>query len=288
MPIRVVHESHCPEIGPVCAQRDEPPQLHDQTFQVVDLRAIVEYGLASRWSVEAQVTSRLTITRIQYKRLDGTVFEPDYPNIHHRNETLAGVADPWLAVRGAWVLGGFQAMGRLGVTLPLGRTEPNPFVLGEMGLEHQHIQFGTGTFNPVLGVEIARPLERWNLQGYAQAMLVLYENEHGYRAGHRLGGGVSVDHALLDRLSLGAGVDVLQEKPERWDGMVMQDGNLGRTDILVGGLLTYFTRPFAASLTVKVPVYQNIVQAEDEHADLSYPIVLGLTVRALFDVAPPR
>ncbi len=30
--MNVVHRSDCPDIGPVCAEREEPPQLHDQQF----------------------------------------------------------------------------------------------------------------------------------------------------------------------------------------------------------------------------------------------------------------
>jgi hypothetical protein len=283
MPIRVVHESHCPEIGPICARRDEPSQLHDQTFQVAELRAMIEYGLAAHWSVEVQAPLRLTATRIRYRRLDGTVFEPDYPNIHHRNETLVGLADPSLAARSAWLLGGFQITTRLGSTLPLGRTEPNPFTLGELGFEHQHLQFGTGTFNPILGLEVLRTLEHWELQGYAHAMLTVYQNAYGYRAGHRIGGGLSADRALFGPLRAAAALDVLHEEPERWGGEVMQDGNLGRTGVLVGGSLTYSTSTAAISLTVKLPVYQHIVQVENERAELSYPIILGLNVGTVVD-----
>jgi hypothetical protein len=281
MPLDVVHESHCPDIGPICAERDEPPQIHDQTFHNFELRATAEYGFAEHWSAEAQIPFRITSTRIEYKRLDGTVFEPDYANIHHRDETLVGLSDPWLSARTHWTFADIRLSGRLGVTIPLGRTEPNPFVLGEMGREHQHIQFGTGTFNPLAGIELAWALDDWMLRTYAQGIVMLYENSHGYRAGHRIGGGVSADYAFVERFRASAGIDILHEEPERWDGAIMQDGNLGRTDVLAGVGVSYVTERSAATVTVKTPVYQDIVQAGDEHADLSYPIVVGVAVQTV-------
>jgi hypothetical protein len=279
MPLHVVHETHCPEIGPICAVRDEPPHLHDLSIHTSELRLTGEYGLVEHLSAEVQVPLRLTVNRIVYRRLDGTEFEPDYPNIHHRNETLFGIGDPWLAVRSGWPLSGFLVSGRLGVTLPLGSTEPDPFERGERGLEHQHIQFGTGTFNPVVGIEVARSLERWTFSGYGQLVLMLYENGHGYRAGHRVAGGLGVDYAIVTPLQIGASVDLVHEAPERWDGRIQQDGNLGRTDLLVGLAARYTTGPLSFGLSARLPAHQWIVHTEDEHAELSTPIILGLDAR---------
>src|SRR4051794_37812643 len=43
--MHVVHSEYCPEIGPICTQRAEPPQLHDQRLYAAELRPIIGVGL---------------------------------------------------------------------------------------------------------------------------------------------------------------------------------------------------------------------------------------------------
>lgn len=284
--VNVVHSELCPEIGPICREREEPPQLHDQLFYVAELRPIVEVGLTERFGLEAQVPLRFNRTTVVFRRLDGTAFTPDYENIHHRNETLMGLGDPWVSGRGAWRLGGVALVGRLGVSLPLGRTEANPFALGAQGLAHQHLQFGTGTFNPVMSLDVAGMLGRFRLQGYGQTQLFLYRNGDGYQAGNRFTVGASVETAVVQRLRVSLGADVVNEQPERWNGEVQQDGNVGRTDVLAGAMLTYPIGTLAVGLSVKVPVYQHFIQVEHSHDEdpgqLRYPAIINLMLHRSF------
>ena len=282
--VRVVHSAHCPEIGPICAERDEPPQLHDQRFTIVEARLVGVYAVTEHLGVELQLPLKLNRTRVEYQRLDGTPFTPDYPNIHHRNETLWGLGDPWLLGRLAGGGAGITFTGRAGVSLPLGSTEPNPFELGEMGLEHQHVQLGTGTVDPILALEVGRMLgRRVRLAAQGQAQLVLYENGEGYRAGNRYAGGLQARVSVLPSLSISLTADLVNERAERWDGEVLQDGNLGRTDVLLGGGATYAVGGYALTAAVRVPVHQDIAQAGDEAGQLSYPAIVELTVGRTFE-----
>jgi len=65
--MRVVHAEACPEIGPICAARDEPPQLHDQRFYSAELRLFGALGLTESLGVEVQVPLRL-LWRAQHNR----------------------------------------------------------------------------------------------------------------------------------------------------------------------------------------------------------------------------
>lgn len=279
--MRVVHSIECPEIGPICQQRPEPPQLHDQTFWVAELRAIAELQLWERLSVEAQLPLRLSATTVRYLRPDGTPFELDYEDIHHRNETLVGLGDPWLSVRGRLEALEILFAGQAGTTLPLGRTEPDPFALGDLGLAHQHVQFGTGTFQPLLGLEALRHLGPVDLRAHAVAQVSIAQNHHGYQAGTRIAGGLEAA-ASLDRWRVRGGVNVFHEEPERWSGIIQQDGNLGRTDVLVGASVAYPFGELSVEATVQVPVYQRIIHGADEDGQLTYPAILGISVQRLF------
>lgn len=282
--VRVVHESRCPEIGPICQVRDEPPNLHDQSLVVGELRGLLEYGFSDTFSAELQVPVKLTDTSIIFRRLDGTPFEPDYGNIHHRNETLFGFGDVWLSLRGQRSFGDVAVGARAGVSLPTGRTEENPFELGEAGIEHQHIQLGTGTFDPLLGLDVTVPAGPIGLRAYGQAQLVLYENGQGYRAGHRYGAGALGSAPLNSWLSVSAGLDLIVERPERWDGAIRQDGNLGRTDLLAGAAATFLAGAVELTVGLKVPVYQHVIQSEVEPGELTYPGLLMFSASRVFQL----
>jgi hypothetical protein len=282
--VRVVHTAVCPDIGPVCAEREEPPQLHDQRFNIAELRLTAAYGVWRWLGVEAQIPLRLNATRIEYTRLDGTPFEPDYEQIHHRNETLFGPADPWLLMRVDLPLGSVAVTAKAGASLPVGSTEPNPFVLGDMGMRHQHIQLGAGTVAPVASISAAMPIGgSWRAQAHAQAQPFVAENEHGYRPGDRYSGGVSGGRAF-GPVTVLAGVDLAAERSERWDGEVLQDGNLGRTDLLLGARASYQLGDYVLGLGVRVPIYQRIVTAGDEHGQLTYPAIVELSVERGFEL----
>lgn len=257
--------------------REEPPNLHDQAVRVGELRVAVEYALTDRIGLQLQAPIKLMNTAITYRRLDGTAFVPDWVGIHHRDETLVGVTDPWLTGRIAGELAEFALVGRLGLSLPLGSTVPNPFVAGHEGLEHQHFQFGTGTVNPIVAGEIARRFGEWTASGHLLAMLVPYENGYGFQAGHRLAGGVSVGGELVGKLGGMLGIDVVHEAAERWDGVVQQDGNLGRTDVLAAATLSYPVGEQVFTLSVRTPVYQRVVGGQ-----VSYPAIVSLGVERVF------
>jgi hypothetical protein len=277
-----VHESHCPDIGLICLERNEPPQIHDQTLYVGELRVILDYAFTDNWAIEAQIPLKLTDTSIVYRRLDGTVITPAYGNIHHRNETLYGFGDPWLSARAAFAIGSIGLSAKAGITLPLGRTEEDPFALGRVGIEHQHLQFGTGTVNPVLSLGAAHRTGPIEVAATFEALFVLYENTHGYRAGHRFFGGLLASLDLFDWLTLSLGADLANEQPERWGGEVQTDGSLGRTDLLLGGGATVRVLDLDITLSVRIPAYVHIIMHEDEPGEVSYPGLFSIAIGRVF------
>ena len=273
--VRTTHESECPDIGPICAVRDEPPQIHDQRFTVGELRASVAHAFTESLGADLQVPLRLNHTTIQFRRLDGTPVTLDYENIHHRNETLFGLGDPWVLGRYTFPLGLVRLSARAGFTVPLARTVEDPFALGRAGLPHQHVQFGSGTVQPLLALEAERTWDSWSAQAWGHAQLAVAENSHGFRPGHRFGIGVSGELRLVGSLRASVGADLANEQPEQWGGVIQQDGNLGRTDVLVGGGLFWGTRDMQLGLTLRVPVYSHII---GHHGQLEYPGLLSLNV----------
>lgn len=282
--IHVTHEAGCADLAACDEQPVQPLYLHDQRIFPGELRAIGELGMTASLGVEVQVPLRLVHASIEYTTPDRQPYEPLNPGIHHRDETLFGLGDPWLLGRWAGQLGGLMVSARAGFSIPLGSTEPNPFVLGDSGTRHQHIQFGSGTFEPILAVDFSKPLGPWLYLAYAQGQMALYENGHGFQSGMKTSGGVQAGRRIWRTVTGALGLETLHEGPERWDGKIRQDGSLGRTEVLLTLSLVQAFRTGSLGLSARVPVYRDIVEGDEPPGTLSSPLMLGLSASRTFSV----
>jgi len=260
----------------------ESTVVHDQNIALSELRISAELGLADDVGLSLTLPVRMVDTSIRY--LDGSGMEVAIAaeGIHHRNETLFGVVDPWLLAHWHQQLGKLSVDLRGGVSLPLGETEEDPFALGDAGLPHQHVQFGTGTINPVLGVEFDRDLGPLSLWGFALTQQVMAENGKGYRGGDRYSGGIGASSPLgTRRWNFELGGELQAETAEEWNGIRHDDdGNRGRVDILAAAAVgRAIGGGFHGFLGLKVPVYTHVVGGQ-----LEFPAVLEVGVARLFEL----
>lgn len=169
------HVAQCPDVAPECAVTTIPPHEHHARMELTHTELEADYGLREKLQLELRLPYDVKAQRVRYTTLTGAPLLPPYGDIHHRTETLRGISDPSLSLGWApaagWIVG-------LGTTLPAGHTVPNPIVLGREGKTHEHIQFGSGTFEPLLTAQWTRG--RFVVAG--EAKLSLYENSHGFRA----------------------------------------------------------------------------------------------------------
>jgi hypothetical protein len=252
---------------------DEPPVAwHVQDITVADAAFVTEYGIARGLGLSLTAFYRQATTRVRFQdeaRQDVVVPGGD---IHHRNETLDGPGDPWALLVTGRAFGPWSLGVRGGVSIPIGRTEENPFALGRQGLSHQHIQFGAGTWNPLAGVTLGRRLGAATLTGSVLARIVTYENDHGYRAGNRYDLSLRAERRLHGPWLVAGGLDLAREDAERWNGVIEEEGNLGRTDLLAAFALAHrMGAAGAATLQVRVPL---LVRASGAQVD--YPVIVSL------------
>jgi hypothetical protein len=280
--VHVVHEAGCADLDDCAEQPVQPLYLHDQHLYPAELRLSVEYGLSALLGVEAQLPFRAVGTAIDFTTPTGGAYEPLDADVHHRDETVAGIADPWLLLRVGGRVGDVWLAARPGLTFPLGSTEEDPFALGDRGVRHQHIQLGTGTFDPVLVLEANAPIETFQLQVFVQGKVSLYENTHGYRAPARIDAGTSIGHALIGDLGGSVGLDLSHETHERWSGVVRQDGNLGRTELLAALGLTYTLGASMLTLQARFPIVRHIVEGSEKPGTLSSPLMLSFGFAHMF------
>ena len=273
-----VHREDCPDIGPICAVRAEPPQRHHTVLYAGELRLQAELGVAAGWAAQLSLPVRLFNTSTRYTDLGDTSITLDYPSLHHRDETLVGLGDVQVIVHRALRAGVVRLGARAGLSLPFGTVHEDPFRLGDLGLPHEHLQFGTGTVDPILALDASVPVLGVTAAAWALAQLPLYQGPQGYRAGARVLGGATVSRPF-GALSLRLGATVLHEEAERWHGAVPQsDGNEGRTDLyLAPGLTWNFAGEWMLSADVDLRVYSHTVNAQ-----LDLPVVLQLGIGRLF------
>jgi hypothetical protein len=234
--------------------------------------------------VEAQFPFRYVRTTIEYTTPDGKPYEPLDPEVHHRDESLLGIGDPWVLVRWSGDLGGTTISARVGASVPVGRTETNPFILGSQGKRHQHIQFGTGTVDPILALDLSKAFGRWLVSGYGQGQASLYENSHGYRSGLRISAGAQTGRKIWRSLTGSLGLEGLYEGPERWDGRIQQDGNLGRSEVLAALSLVHAFPKTTLGMSARVPIYRHIVAGDEPSGKFSSPLMLGIFAGRTFSI----
>lgn len=285
-PIRTSHVSECPDIGPVCDTRDVPPQVHDQHILLSELRAHAEYGMTPHLALSLVAPFRVVRTSIDFTNLAGEPIVPaEGENLHHRDETVSGVSDPWLLLR--WMpaaVGAWSWDVRGGLTLPLGRTEEDPFQSADRGETHQHIQMGTGTVDPVVGAGVRRtgPVA---LDGWAIARLVVDENSKGYRPGERYSAGFGASRRFGEGRGwwARAGAEYGEETGERWHGVAhLEEGNQGRRDVFLDGtVIRELSTGWSLLVSLKAPVMSRTVGGQ-----LDLPAIFQVGLSRNFHLRP--
>lgn len=276
------HLAECPDLGPECASPTPPvPYNHHVDLFMTDVTFDASYGVAPWLAVEARLAVRAVDVTPTYTEQDGT--PKLVPNdIHHHDETLIGVTDPWLVLRFGAAWGKLITGARLGVTLPLGRTEEDPYQLGAEGKRHQHIQFGTGTFVPVVGIEASYALESLELSVAALGFFSVYENKKGFWAPSRYFLNVRATLPLREgKVRPYIAMDMPHETLELWGGAPGLEGSNVRTEILFGGGLAW---RFYAPWTAEVGVRARVASLTDA-ATFNYPGIFQLGLATEIDIA---
>ncbi len=256
------------------------PIIHDQHIILSEARLAFDVGLTERFGASAMIPVRIVSTTIDYRDGMGNIVQLSSPNIHHRDETLTGLGDPMLL--GSYSLRGVTL--RAGASLPFGKTEKDPFALGDMDLPHEHIQMGTGTVNPVLSAEVSVPWKKWQFGGYALTQQILYENGKGYQAGDRYAVGIGARRGFAGNWLARAGVDMQAESSERWQGKLHpEEGNQGRIDVMLSlGASWAVTDRLSLDTAVKIPFITHVVGGQ-----LDMPALVELGAAWRFGSAAP-
>jgi len=279
------HLAECPDLGPQCGQTPPPlPYYHHVGLILSDVTADASYGLAPWLAVEGRFVLRIVDLTPTYREIDGTPkLVPD--DIHHHDRTIVGPADPWIMARFGAAWGKLTTAARLGLSLPVGRTEPDPYRLGAEGKWHEHTQLGSGTVIPIVGMGLSYALDPVELSVSALGLFSVYENDEGFRAPTRIFGGLRAAFPLLSRkLSPYATVDLAHEGTEIWHGTYGLEGFNARTDLLAGaGIAWEFLPTYRLDVGLKARVYRFT-----STPSFDYPGIAQCFVTKFWDLDKPR
>ena len=261
------------------------PVRYDSRLTLLEMRLAAEYAITKYLAIGGALPYRVVDVGVHYTDPSTNMErDPSFAGIHARNEVIRGLGDASLHVRSALIRGEWTVYARLGTTLPIAETvHEDPFALGSIGQEHQHIQLGTGTFMPFVAAEVQRRFAPWTAAVWSVAFLSAYENSHGYQPGHRISAGTTATRALAKTLAVSLAAEVHAETAETWNGVIPEDeGNGGRYDIYAGVTAVWrATDRWSLTSDLRVPLYSHVTGNQTD-----YGIVAGFGLITSFDLAP--
>ena len=234
--------------------------IHDQDIRTSESRLVADLGITEWFSAGLVLPLRVFSTSITYRDMAGQAVDVENPFVHHNNNTLVGLGDPWLLARFARAAKGFTFGARVGLAFPVGRTEEDPFELGDMGLAHEHSQFGAGIIQPLVGFDVSRTFGKVRAEVFALSVQSTYRNKHGYQAGDRYAAGLGIARNFGDKWRLRFTTETQAETAERWNGVIHTDeGNTGRVDVITGIEALYrVTDTWYLGAQAKLPIYTHV------------------------------
>ncbi len=244
---------------------DVPLHRHYVNLNIFRIDVGLKYQLASQWVLEANIPYETKTQEATLEEID-PVTPAEWEAIirnrdnHHRNETYIGFADAdiFLGYRMPRLLRDNDfLMARVGTTVPLGKIEEDPWKLGDAGLEHLHIQFGTGTFNPLVDLYYSLPIyKELKASASIRGKLPFYENSKTYRGSREVTYTGGLSYRVSDWLTFQAGYLGFYQSYALWAGE--RDINTGlRFSMASFGASVVTPYELPLSLSVMLPLNQE-------------------------------
>lgn len=264
---------------------------HEVKLNVVRFDIGFKYQLSSHLQLDALLPFEIKDQDAEIGGLDA-IDDPDmrrkillYQEIHHRDETYRGFSDMDLLFgynRHGILLDHDMLLLKVGTTVPLGKIEDDPWKLGEMGLEHLHIQFGTGTFNPIADLHYSVPVYAGlRANASVRGKYPLYENRNDYLGSKDLTYTAGLNYRATDWLSFQTSYLGLYQSYAYWSGE--KDINTGlrfSMASLGASLATPYNVPL--SITLMLPIQQETLYDDSASGNDAFKLGMLVSVRALY------
>jgi hypothetical protein len=263
-----------------------PNHRHAVEIDIVRHELVAAYNFEESWDVWLRVPYEVKRRTASVELIDPAATPTEITamqsnlDLHHPTETLSGLSDVSVLVasrsQDVFRDGDMLAVA-FGTSIPVGRTEDDPYVLGAAGMPHEHVQFGTGSFDPLLECFYFTPVaERVRASANLQGKFSLYENSKGYRGPVQISSGVSLSFNPTEQLSLNAGWSFYYQSYAHWDGK--RDINSGLiSNGAVGGASYQISDDIYLSLSVRIPGSQRALSSSGDAFEPGTVAQLGVS-----------
>ena len=250
---------------------DAPLHRHHVTLSTYRIDVGLRYLLNDRWTLQANVPYAVKNQQASIEWLDQVSPEDKDAilrsrDIHHRDETYTGLSDSdvFLGYKIQGLFTNDVLFAQLGTTVPIGSTEENPWKLGDAGITHLHIQFGTGTFNPIANVRYNLPLYGGlTITASARGMFPFYENSKTYQGPVELSYTAGFTYRPFNWLSFNGNYLGFYQSAAVWDGE--RDINTGmRYSMAAVGMSLVVLNDISVSANVMFPLTQETLYDEGD------------------------
>ena len=257
---------------------------HEVGLWMMDLNILANLGITKRLDIRIRMPIRYV--QVSARFLDDAQKElQDFVSIHHRDETLVGPGDPTVQLgvrllrptrRKRWLL---ESSG--GLSIPLGRIEPDPYKAGRKGEKHQHIMFGSGTFDLIATATAGYVHPNWQLFLNLIGQGSFYENSFGLRRGLQLRAALTAESRFgLKNWAFQAQAAFSIQQPGLWSGQVDPDAASGRKDLFFTlGTMWRPNQTMQISLRCTIPVNLAL-----EGGELNHPLIVSLGFQKQFRI----
>ena len=183
--------------------------------------------------------------------------------IHHRTATYRGFHDLEFLVSHR-KSGGFVTSKKrwdiaFGFSLPVGETEIDPLKAKLEGKEHLHIQFGSGTINPLAEIHYVNTIgKKIILSGFLMGKFPFYENKKTYRGPMTVTGGTNFIYKISDKIIVRNQISAYYQGLAHWDGQADPNTGIIVLNDLLGVALLFPNAP-VINLGIRLPILQKIL-----------------------------
>lgn len=200
---------------------DPIPHRHKVTLDWYRTEFTFAYSLFPKWDIQLEVPYDIKDQKVSYEALDGQPYDSPTGNLHHRTERLEKLGDIRILFNhfiNRLLLSEDHIHFGIGLYIPTGKIEDNPYKLGALGIQHRHIQFGTGTFDPIFRTDYRYERDWWGLEVSTTINAKLYENRKGYKGASDFDYKIGPTAQITNWLGMGIHYTGIYQTRAFWDG----------------------------------------------------------------------
>ena len=245
----------------------------------------LEYTFATNWSTWVRIPYDVKMQTATVEFVEGTTLFDQEAIVrnrdnHHRNENYSGISDVKLFTANRFT-GFLGEKGRLdlafGFSLPVGTIEGDPIQAGLNGDKHLHIQFGSGTFDPLLELHYVTSLsKKISLALFTMNKFPLYQNRNNYQAPLETTSGISSAFRVNSMLSGRATIATFSQGQATWNGLNDPNSGLFSVNGTVAATIS-LSRDLLVATGYRFPIYQKTLSSTGDVFQYGPTFVLNIS-----------